>query len=195
MSHPGTTPEASPAVTELDGVTIERLHPDHAHLVATLLDLRGHRHLIDLDPDPNTIATLLRTLSQQPWAMPLAAIRDGECIGIGTTALADVKSLNAAFLTMFVEPAQAHLASAMMVRHLFWTFPIRRLHVQIPDMDITREYADLLTTIGFEHEGRLVDHVHAAGRTFDVLTLGLLRPDFEQWCDANEPRLRLPATV
>lgn len=187
----GTTPSAPPSVIALDGISLQRLQPEHASIVSTLLQLRGHRHILDIPVDEGTIATLLRDLPTQPWSLPLAVVRDNECIGVATTALADVKALSASFMTMFVEPGEATIALAMAVRHLFWSFPLHRIHVQVPDMDLTVEYVDLLTSVGFQVEGRLVDHLRTAGRSFDMVALGLLRREFDDWCDEHEPRLSL----
>lgn len=189
----GTTPDATPAIAELDGITLDRLHPDHAGLVVGLLRMRGHAQLLDLVPEERNIASLIQTMAGQPWSLPMIAVRDGECVGVAASVLADVKSLNASLLTMFVEPGESTLPLAMMLRQLYWTFPLHRLHIQIPDMDLTREYVDLLTSVGFDVEGRLVDHLIAAGRPFDVIALGQCRADFEAWCDIHEPRLRLEA--
>ncbi len=193
MTSPATTPAASPAIIELDGVSLQPLLPENAGVVAALLQMRGHRQILDIPNDEAAVAQLLTELRQQTFALPLAAVVDGQCVGIATTALANVKSLHASFNAFFVDPATATTALAMFVRHLLWSFPLRRLHAQIPDMDLTREYVDLLQTAGFRDEGRLKDHLVLAGRTFDVISLGLTRRDFETWCTESEPRLALEA--
>lgn len=191
MSAGSTTPDAVPAVVELDGVTVQPLDATNASVVASLLGMRGHRHILDIPADPSSIASMLTEIARQPWSLPLAAVRDGECIGVATTALPDVKSLNVNFTALFVEPQESTTALAMLVRHLLWSFPLHRLHAQIPDSDLTREYIDLFRSVGFADEGRLKSHIVMAGHTFDAVALGLLRTDFETWCAENEPRLAL----
>lgn len=186
---------SAPAIDELDGVRLQPLDPQHAPVVAELLRMRGHRYILELPDDADSIAALLAEVTRQPWSLPLAAIRGDECIGVATSALPNLKALHAGFTALFVDPATATTATAMCVRHLFWTFPLRRLHAQVPDLDLTREYIDLLTGIGFQLEGRLVDHLQVGGQTFDTVMLGLLRTDFDDWCDANEPRLSLRETT
>ena len=185
------TAEAAPAVVEHEGISLQRLEPQHAAVVASLLRMRGHQFILDIPTDEGTITQALVELAKQPWTMPLAAVRDGECLGVATTALPNVKSLHANFTALFVDPDSARLPLAMCVRHLFWNFPLHRLYTQVPDMDLTREYVDLLTSVGFDVEGRLVDHALVGGRPFDMVALGLLRPAFEKWCGEHEPTLVL----
>jgi hypothetical protein len=183
--------DPAPAVVELDGCSLQLLEPEHAPLVVELLGMRGNRYVIDIPADERLIAGALVELPNQPWTLPMAVVRDGVCIGMGTTALANLKSLHASLTAMFVEPPTATLPLAMYIRHLFWTFPLHRLHAQIPAMDLTHEYVELLASVGFTDEGRLVDHVMIGGQSFDMVALGLLRADFERWCDEHEPRLAL----
>ena len=190
IDHPSTAGPV-PAMVELDGFSLQLLEPSHAHLVAEMLGQRGHRFILDLPPDEATLAAILAHLPQEPWALPLAVVRDGACVGMATTALANVKALTAGFTALFTDPGAAVLPLAMMVRHLFWLFPLQRIHAQIPAMDLTGEYVDLLTSVGFVDEGRLMAHVVIAGQPFDMVALGLLRSDFERWCAVHEPRLAL----
>ena len=188
MSQPQ---EAAPAVVDHEGISLQRLEPQHAPVVAALLGMRGNQFILDVPADEALIAQALTDLPKQPWTLPLAAVRDGECLGVVTTALPNVKSLHANVTALFADPETARLPLAMCVRHLFWNFPLHRLYVQIPDMDLTREYVDLFTSVGFEVEGRLVDHALVGGRPFDMVALGLLRADFERWCGEHEPVLVL----
>jgi len=185
------TRDPAPAVVDLDGFTVQPLEPGHAALVVDLLGCRGNRYVLDFPADADTVAAAITSIAREPWSLPLGAVRDGELVGVATTALANLKSLNAGFTALFVDPPSAKLPLAMMVRHLFWTFPLHRLYAHIPAMDLTQEYVDLLTSVGFINEGRLVDHAVIGGQPFDMVTLGLLRPDFERWCAAHEPRLDL----
>ncbi|MGH9086222.1 MAG: GNAT family N-acetyltransferase [Acidimicrobiales bacterium] len=180
-----------PAVVELDGWSLQPLVPDHAPLVAQLLGLRGNRYILEMAPDVGTIRTALAELPRQPWSLPLAIVRDEELVGVATTALPNVKALHASLVALFVDPPSATLGLAMAVRHLLWSFPLHRLHAQVPAMDLTTEYVDLFRSVGFEDEGRFTAHAMIAGQPFDMVVLGLLRTDFERWCVDHEPRLRL----
>jgi hypothetical protein len=183
--------EAVPAVVDHEGISLQRLEPQHAAVVAALLGTRGNQFILDIPADEAMIGQALADLPKQPWTLPLAAVRDGECLGVVTTALPNVKSLHANLTALFADPEAARLPLAMCVRHLFWNFPLHRLYAQIPDMDLTREYIDLLTSVGFEVEGRLMAHAVVGGRPFDMVALGLLRTDFERWCVEHEPVLAL----
>jgi len=184
-------PNPTPAIVELDGWRLEPFTPNEAPLLSQLLQQRGHRYLLEVPTDEATIKLLLSEVGKHAWAMSGALIRDDELVGFGATALPNLRALHASVTALFVDPASARTPLALYLRHLFWSFPLHRLHTQIPDLDLTREYVDLLTSVGFRVEGRLVDHAHIGGQSFDVIALGLLRSDFEAWCDADEPRLGL----
>jgi hypothetical protein len=186
-----TAPTPSPAVVELDGWSLEPLQPEDAPLVLELVAQRGHRYIFDVAPDEKAIAAVLADLPRQPWTLPLMMVKDDSCAGMATTALPNFKSLHSSVVALFVDPAASVLPLAMYLRHVFWNFPLRRLHAQIPVMDLTREYVELLCAVGFKDEGRLVNHTIIAGQQFDMAALGLLRADFEEWCATNEPRLSL----
>lgn len=187
-AHP---PAPAPAIVELDGWSLEPLTEDDAPLVVELMGIRGHRYLLDLAADESSMRLIIAELARQTWAMPMAAIRDDACAGFMTTAFPNLRSLNVGVGGLFVDPALAVLPFAMYVRHLFWSYPLHRLHAQIPDMDLTREYHDLFAAVGFTDEGRLVQHSIAGGQMFDMVQFGILRPDFEAWTAAHEPRLAL----
>lgn len=190
MSAPRPT-DAVPAIVELDGWTLDTFAPEEAPLLVQLLGQRGHRYVLDIPADATVIRELLAGLASQPWSLPLAIARGDDLAGFATTALPSLQSLHASVAALFVDPSSGRLPLALYLRHLFWSFPLRRVHTQIPDLDLTREYVDLLTSVGFEVEGRLRDHATVGGQTFDVVSLGLLRPDFEAWCTEHEPRLSL----
>ena len=185
----GPAARPAPAVVALDGYELVALEPADAPQVLELVGLRGNRYLIDLGASEHEVARLIAELTQAPWSLPLAVLHGDLCVGMATTSLANLKSLNASLLALFTDPPASATALALYVRHVFWNFPLHRLHVQIPVLDLTREYVDLYRSVGFVEEGRLVDHAVVAGQSFDVTALGLLRSDFEAWCLVNEPRL------
>ena len=179
------------AITARDGLRLVPLEPEDARAVMDLATQRGNALLVDLGTDERAVAGLLAQLASSTWALPMAILRGEYCIGMATTSLADVTSLTARVLAMFVEPPTATAALALYVRHVFWTFPLRRLHAQVPVLDLTREYLELYGSAGFLDEGRLIDHVVVAGQSFDVAALGLLRGEFDDWCAARMPELAL----
>lgn len=184
-----TAPAGS--VVSLDGLELVPLEPAHAAIVLEMATRRGNQYLIDLGRDEEEVARVLAQLARAPWALSLAVLRGAECVGMATTGLANLRSMNASILGMFVDPPSAGPALALCIRHLFWNFPLHRIHTQVPLLDLTREYVDLYRAVGFEDEGRLHDHALVGGQAFDAAVLGLLRPEFEAWCAAHEPRLAL----
>jgi len=68
---------------------------------------------------------------------------------------------------------------------------MHRIYVQMPVVNATAEYVQLLKSVGFEEEGVVSDHALIAGRTYEVTALGMLRREFEAWCLQNEKRLVL----
>ncbi len=183
--------DATPAIVELDGWSLEAFSPDEAELLVDLLGQRGHRYLLDLPADAEVLKLVLEEVGKQAWALPAAMVSDGALAGFATTALPNLRALHASVTALFVDPASARLPLAMYLRQLFWSFPLHRVHTQVPSLDLTREYVDLLESVGFTVEGRLVDHSVIGGQTFDTVALGLLRGDFEAWCAEHEPRLAL----
>jgi hypothetical protein len=179
------------SVTSLDGLELVQLEPDHAPLVLEMVARRGNRYLIELGSDADQVAQMLAELRRTPWSLSMAVLRADECIGMATTALANLRSLHANVLALFVDPPSSVLALAMFLRHVFWNFPLHRLYTHVPMLDLTAEYARLYQNVGFADEGRFVAHAVVAGQPFDVTALGLLRSDFESWCAVHEPRLTL----
>jgi hypothetical protein len=182
---------AAPAVTQFEDYELIPLEPSDAPQVIQLLSLRGNSYLIDLGASEHEVASLISQLAGTTWSLPLAILRGDECIGMATTSLANTKSLNASLLAIFTDPANSMVPLALFIRHAFWNFPLHRLHCHIPALDLTAEYVELLTSVGFVDEGRLRAHELVAGQPFDVVLLGLLREEFELWCRSNAPGLTL----
>lgn len=177
------------SVTRLDGLELIALEPQHAPVLIDLARQRGHPYLLDIPNDPDAVGRTINELRATPWALPLAIVRGDECLGIATTSLANVRALHCSLASLFVDPANASTALALYVRHVFWNFPLRRLHVHVPRMDLTREYEDLYRGIGFVDEGVLRDHAYIAGHAFDVAALAISREEAARWCAEHEPRL------
>jgi hypothetical protein len=179
------------SVTSLDGLDLVPLEPVHAPLVLEMVGRRANRYLIELGSNADQVAQMLAELRRAPWSLSMAVLRGDECIGMATTALANLRSLHASVLALFVDPPSSPLALALFLRHVFWNFPLHRLYTHVPMLDLTAEYVRLYQHIGFTNEGCYVAHALVAGQTFDVAALGLLRSEFESWCAAHEPRLTL----
>ncbi len=188
MTAPRAT-DAPPAIAALDDWRIDAFRMDDIPLLSQLLHQRGHRYLLEVPTDEDSLRTIIGGLSKQPWSMPIAILKGEDLAGFGTTALPNLQALHASVAALFVDPAEGRTPLAMYLRHVFWSFPLRRLHTQVPELDLTREYIDLLQSVGFVVEGRLLEHANIGGQTFDVVALGLLRTDFEAWSAEHEPRL------
>jgi hypothetical protein len=183
--------EVVPSVMTLDGFELAPLEPHHAPQILQLLAQRGNRFILELNDNEDEVAALVAELMRTPWALPLAVLRGEHCVGIATTALPNVKSLNSSLLALFTQPSGSTIPFALFLRHVFWNFPVRRLYSHIPAFDLTQEYLDLYRSVGFVEEGRLYQHATVAGHSVDVAAFGLLRSDFESWCEVHEPRLGL----
>lgn len=181
----------APAILELDDCSLARLEPDDAPLAVELLAQRGNRYVHDLPSDEAALRTAIAELPRQTYALPLAILRGKDVVGMASTVLGNPRTLNASLLAMFVDPPGSTSHLALYLRHVFWNFPLHRLYLHVPDMDLTREYIDLYMSVGFCDEGRLTQHEMIGGQPFDMAVLGLLRPDFQAWCTAHEPRLSL----
>ena len=179
------------AMTSWGELSLVPLEPGDARQAMDLAAHRGNAFLVDFGSSEQAVAQLLAQLATSPWALPMAILHGEHCVGMATTSLANVKSLNASVLAMFVEPSTAADGFALYLRHVFWNFPLHRVHAQVPLLDLTREYLTLFASVGFVDEGRLTDHAIVAGQPFDAAALGLLRSDFETWCAANAPELVL----
>ena len=182
----------SHSVVALDGLELTPLQPWHAPQLLQLIERRGNRYLLDLGgASADQLGAAVAELAKAPWSLPMAILRDDYCVGMATTALANLRSLNASLTALFVDPPSSRTALALYLRHVFWNFPLTRLHTQIPVLDLTAEYLGLYLSAGFVDEGRLVGHAQVGGQYFDAAALGLLRTDFQQWCAEHEPRLVL----
>lgn len=182
----------SNSVVALDGIELAPLEPWHAPQLLEMVERRGNRYLLDVaGASVDQLGAAVAELAKAPWSLPMAMLRDDYCVGMATTALANLRSLSAGVTALFVDPPSSRTALALYVRNVFWNFPVTRLHTQIPVLDLTSEYLGLYLSAGFVDEGRLVDHAQVGGQHFDAAALGLLRTDFEQWCADHEPRLAL----
>ena len=188
----GPAARPAPAVVALDGYELVALEPADAPQVLELVALRGNRYLIDLGASEHEVARLIADLSQAPWSLPLAVLHGDVCVGMATTSLANLKSLNASLLALFTDPPGSATALALYLRHVFWNFPLHRLHVQIPVSGPDPGVRGAVPVGGLRGGGAprrpRRDRRPVLRRDGARARSG---PDFESWCVANEPRLAL----
>ena len=192
MSAPvkASTPGAAPGMPSLDAHAIRPLRPDDFEDVRPALEAvppgifgvprveAGFRHFV-------------ARISQLPWTLPFACLETGRATGVCFLNVPEPRHLSAYLVALFPEPAGATLALALYIRHVFWSLPLHRLYTHVPSGPEGRPHADLLTRVGFVHEGSLLAHIENEGGRADAMVLGLLRDDFTAWCLEHEPRLRL----
>ena len=162
--------------------------------VNTLIDLQGiddNRLLLDLPQTPQGWEAMIRSLAAQAWSLPMLLLGVGQPIGVAAIGLTNLRSRNSYLLSLFATPAQSRVPLALYIRHLFWNFPLTRLYVHIPAVSELEPYLDLHQGVGFRLEGSLRQHTLIGGVRHDVTVLGLLREEFESWCQLHEKRLSL----
>jgi hypothetical protein len=129
------------------------------------------------------------------WSLPMVLECDGRPVGVAFTIDPNVQSLNSRLVTLCVDPEACAPVVALYVRHLFWSFPLHRLYAYRPDLADLAAYGGLLRACGFIQEGLLRQHRASGGTGTDVFLYGLVRPEFDAWCDGHRPEwsLRPPA--
>lgn len=180
-----------PALLELGPFALRPLVPGDAPFVHRLGGAGHNRLVVELPGSVAECRAYLEELGSSAWALPMACTRQGVDFGLCFTALSNLHSLNGYLLALFEEPRQAGPALALYVRHAFWSFPLRRFYVQFPLTDPPHGYEQLYPAAGFAAEGVMAGHALLGGREHDVATFGLLRSDFDRWCQQREPRLAL----
>ena len=124
----------------------------------------------------------------EPWSTPMLLLDEGEPVGTAMIAAGDPQNRNGRLVALAKEPQRCGRALALYLRQAFWSHPLHRLYAVVPaNLPQTRRYADLLVGCGFVGEGRLLDHLVVQARVLDLDVYGLLRPEFDAWCEANEP--------
>jgi hypothetical protein len=173
-------PKAPPAVLSLEGWDWLNVSPD--------LDAEWQRFV---PTDGNRLLFRLPAEGSSSLGRPMLCLRNGEVIGASATSQRNRRSLNAHLTLIFTNPLEATLPAAMCVRHLFWSMPLHRLYVQMPMVGPADQYVAMLSSVGFREEGRVRDFAVVNGESTGVVVMGVLRPEFEAWCQANEKRLAL----
>jgi hypothetical protein len=177
-------------VLELDGFSIHPLGADDFPHVSSL-QRSIPPDVFQLPRTEQAYRAFMADLARKPWSLPFVCARAGEPLGICFMSVAQVKNLNAYLVALFSEPAASTLPLALYIRHAFWTFPLHRLYAQLPALNTVVPQMENLIQVGFKREGMLVAHVAGADGPEDAIVVGLLRNEFDLWCEQNEPRLAL----
>jgi hypothetical protein len=179
---------AVPAVLELDGFAWREAGPVDAGTLDALAARGSNRVLFNL---PASSDEFLARVGRPGFRIAMLCTHDSKPIGAAATTERNNRSLNVQLLCFFIEPSEAALPLAAYVRHLFWSLPLHRVYVQMPLVPGADAYGQLLQACGFQDEGRVSEYAMIAGKPTDVAVLGLLRREFEAWCQEHEKRLAL----
>ncbi|MEP6753075.1 MAG: GNAT family protein [Candidatus Dormiibacterota bacterium] len=178
----------SPGILSIDGFTWRQAIPDDALTLETLAARDGNRTLFNL---PESEDEFSARVGQPGFRRAMLCFHGRVAVGAAATTMRDQRSLNLQLICFFKQPERAVKPLAAYVRHLFWSAPLHRVYVQLPLVAGATSYVHLLTGAGFQHEGVVRGHGFIHGRPRDVAVIGLLRRDFEAWCQENELRLAL----
>jgi hypothetical protein len=179
---------ASAPVLELDGFRWRPALPSDAGVLDRLAGHGTNRMLFRL---PASEPDFVIALNRPGFRLPFLCLRGSDPVGAAATALRNQRSLNLRLIAFFAEPAAATLPIAMYLRHIFWTLPMHRVYIQLPIVAGSEDYRRSLGEAGFQEEGVVRGHGIVGGNECDVVALGLLRAEFEAWCQQNESRLNL----
>jgi hypothetical protein len=179
---------AAQAILEIDGWSWRRVAPSDAPALDGLAAISGHRTLFGLPESPGAFWTYV---DSHQFRMGMLCTQGVAAVGAAGLSHRNNRSLNMRLVCFFADPTVAMLPLAAYVRHFFWAMPMHRLYVQLPLIDGAEQYTRLLTSIGFAEEGVVRGYGLVDGRPRDVVALGLLRNEFEEWCRTNEGRLSL----
>lgn len=181
-------PQPPPAVMEIDGASWRRATQSDGDALEHLATQDNNRRLFNL---PRTSAEFANAVGRGGFRQPMICTREGVVVGAAATTNHDHRSLNVRLLCFFADPRAAVRPLAVYVRHLLWSSPVHRVHVQIPLLAGAEDYVALARGVGFVEEGTVRAYALIDGRPHDVMALGLLREEFTTWCETNEPRLTL----
>jgi hypothetical protein len=177
-----------PPILEIGGIRWRSAQAGDAAVLDRLAALNAHRTLFNLPVSQEDFA---RRVDRPGFRLAMICSRAAEPMGAAAISMRNNRSLNVRLICFFAEPATATLALAAYVRHVFWTLPMHRIYAQLPMVPEAVAYGRLLTAAGFEEEGVVRAHALVAGRACDVAAYGLLRSDFEAWCEKNQSPLAL----
>jgi hypothetical protein len=178
----------SRAVLDIDGFSWRQAVPSDAAVLEALAARDGNRLLFNLPASEQEFAV---RVGRPGFRRAMLCFKERKPVGAAATTLRDQRSLNLQLMCFFAQPARAVAPLAVYVRHIFWSTPLHRIYVQLPVVAGATAYIRLLTAAGFQQEGVVRGHGLVGGRPTDVAVIGLLRRDFEAWCQENEIRLAL----
>ncbi len=178
----------TPGILELNDFAWRPAGLADAHMLEALASLDGNRIVFNL---PGSEQEFAARVGGPGFRRPMLCFKDDEPIGAAGTKSRDQRNANLQLMCFFAEPAAAVLPTAVYVRHLFWSAPLHRVYLQIPMVAGAPSYIHLLESVGFQQEGLVRGHGLVGGEPCDVALLGLLRVDWEAWCQQNESRLAL----
>lgn len=185
-----TGPGAAGGLIELDEYSLRPMRGADFGELAPVLESTP-REIFDLPLSEAAFRGFVKRVEAEPWSMPMVVRHRGQAVSAFTLTLASPKNANAFLLALMRAPADDAISLALYVRHAFWTYPLHRLYVQLPDTAALGLYRDAYVASGFLSEGVLAAHVVDGGELRDAIVLGLLRRDFDSWCREREPRLAL----
>lgn len=177
------------SVLKHDDLVLRDLDEEDCALLNELDCLDSNRGILRPDIPPARMGEFLDALRRQIWAEPMTCERKGEPVGILLNIGTDVGSLNTRLAVLLREPVRDRLALALYTRHLFWSYPLRRVFAEVPNY--ADDYCSMFQWGGFDTEGELTDHLMVAGKYYSMKVFGLLRPNFEDWTRREYPRLSL----
>lgn len=181
----------SPPLLLLDQYSLRRLTTADATLVLKLREACYDNVMVDLPESKELCELFIENMLLELWGLPMMAFQHGEPIGIMYTNQSDPRNLNAHLVTMFKKPTDARLPLIMYIRHLFWNFLLHRIYTHCPALEQMQNYPQMYISAGFQQEGLLLKHKIIAEQRYDVAVFGLLRKDFDRWCQEYEKRLEL----
>ena len=179
-----------PGLLELDDFSIRPLGLEDFPLVTSLLH-SVPPEVFELPATDPMFRAFVGELFTKPWSLPFACFHSSEPVGLCFMNAGQLKNLNAYLVALFSRPAEAALPLALYIRHAFWTFPLHRLYAQLPALPAVVPSIDALIAVGFKREGILVAHIGTPDEPTDAIAVGLLREEFDGWCEQNDPRLVL----
>ena len=147
--------------------------------------------IFELPDSDHAFRTFIADLGAKPWSLPFVCLSAEKPIGVCFMSVAQLKNLNAYLVALFSEPAVERVPLALYIRHAFWSFPLHRLYAHVPALTGVTSHVEALVGVGFQHEGVLAAHVPSPDGPQDAIVLGLLREEFNLWCEQNQPGLAL----
>jgi hypothetical protein len=178
----------SPAVLDIDGYSWRQALPSDGAAIEAIAAHGANRILFNL---PATEAELAAGIGGPGFRNPMLCLQGSAPVGFGATTNRNVASQNLQVRTFYLDPAAAVIPLTTYVRHLFWSIALHRIYSQLPVVSGAEAYVRLFTGAGFQQEGVVRGHALVDDRPCDVVVLGLLRGEFEAWCQRHNSRLNM----